>query len=243
MTALPTVRRLPGIRGASPGVAPAMTAEMHHDAEDTAHPTQPQADAGRLDREAIDHLFADGHTTQLFTDEPVDPELVRRAYEDLRWAPTAMNSQPLRLDVIASPEAKRRLLPHMIAFNREKTERAPLTLIASYDLDWHRHMGHLAPFREGFEQDAEGKPGMREGMGRLNAAIQIGYLLMALRAHGLEVGPMAGFSNDDVDAEFHADRAWRSLVVINVGHAPADDEKAQQPRQGRLEFEQAAQVL
>ena len=46
-----------------------------------------------------------------------------------------------------------------------------------------------------------------------------------------------------MDAEFHADRAWKSLLVINVGHAAADDEKAQQPRQGRLDFDQAAQVL
>ncbi len=56
----------------------------------------------------------------------------------------------------------------------------------TYDLDWHRHMGHLAPFRQGFEENAEGKPGMREGMGRTNALIQVGYLLVALRAHGLE---------------------------------------------------------
>ena len=219
------------------------TTHMHTDAEDTIHPTQPAPDAGPLSQAEIDRLFADRHTTQLFSDEPVDLALIERAYADLRWAPTAMNNQPLRLDVVDSPEARARLAPLMIEFNREKTERAPLTLIASYDLDWHRHMGHLAPFREGFEEDAEGKPGMREGMGRMNALIQVGYLLVALRAHGLEIGPMAGFDAAAVDAEFHADRAWKSLLVINVGHAAADDEKAQQPRQGRLDFDQAAQVL
>ena len=59
---------MPGIPAAALGVGPAMTAEMHHDAEDTAHPTQPRADTGRLEREAIDPLFLDGHTTQLFAD-------------------------------------------------------------------------------------------------------------------------------------------------------------------------------
>ncbi|SJN39695.1 Putative NADH dehydrogenase/NAD(P)H nitroreductase SCO5049 [Micrococcus luteus Mu201] len=243
------IRRADGLR--EPGNAharrpvpwPMTTTHMHTDAEDTIHPTQPAPDSGPLSQAEIDRLFADRHTTQLFSDEPVDLALIERAYADLRWAPTAMNNQPLRLDVVDSPEARARLAPLMIEFNREKTERAPLTLIASYDLDWHRNMGHLAPFREGFEEDAEGKPGMREGMGRTNALIQVGYLLVALRAHGLEVGPMAGFDAAAVDAEFHADRAWKSLLVINVGHAAADDEKAQQPREGRLDFDQAAQVL
>ena len=219
------------------------TTQMHTDAEDAIHPTRPGPDAGPLGRAEIDRLFAGRHTTQLFTDEPVDLALIERAYEDLRWAPTAMNNQPLRLDVVASPEARARLAPLMAGPNRAKTARAPLTLIASYDVDWHRHMGHLAPFRQGFAEEAEGKPGMREAMGRTNALIQVGYLLVALRAHGLEVGPMAGFDAAAVDAEFHPDRAWTSLLVINVGHAAADDEKAQQPRQGRLEFAQAARVL
>lgn len=217
--------------------------DLRHDAEDHARSASPEDMDARLDREAMDVLFEGSHTTQLFTDEEVDADLIRRVYEDLRWAPTAMNNQPLRLELIASDEAKDRLVPHMIAFNREKTRRAPLTLIASYDLDWHRHMPHLAPFREGFAEDAEGKPGMRESMGRQNGWLQIGYLILALRAHGLQVGPMAGFDGDGIDAEFHGDTNWKSLLVINVGHAPAGHEKAQQPRQGRLEFDQIAEVL
>lgn len=227
-------------------VVPGMTqttADLRNDAEDHARSTAPEDMGARLDREALDVLFEGSHTTQLFTDEKVDPELIRRVYEDLRWAPTAMNNQPLRLELVESAEAKARLLPHMGEFNREKTEKAPLTLIASFDMDWHRHMPHLAPFREGFAEDAEGKPGMREGMGRPNGWLQIGYLILALRAHGLQVGPMAGFDGDGIDAEFHADNGWKSLLVLNVGHAPADHEKAQQPRQGRLKFEQVATVL
>lgn len=217
--------------------------DLRHDAEDYARNASPEDMDARLDREALDVLFEGSHTTQLFTDEKVDARLIRRVYEDLRWAPTAMNNQPLRLELVESEEARARLLPHMAGFNREKTGKAPLTLIASFDLDWHRHMPHLAPFRQGFAEDAEGKPGMRESMGRTNGWIQIGYLILALRAHGLHVGPMAGFDGDGIDAEFHADNGWKTLCVLNVGHAPADHEKAQQPRQGRLEFEQAAKAL
>ena len=227
-------------------VVPSMsqnTADLHNDAEDHAHATTPEDMDARLDRQALDVLFEGAHTTQLFTEEKVDADLVRRVYEDLRWAPTSMNIQPLRLDLIESAEANARLAPHMVEFNREKTEKAPLTLIASFDLDWHRHMPHLAPFREGFAEDAEGKPEMRESMGRSSGWIQIGYLILALRAHGLQVGPMAGFDAAGIDAEFHTDNNWKTLLVLNVGHAPAADEKAQQPRQGRLEFDQVATVL
>lgn len=197
----------------------------------------------------IDHasvlpaLFEDRHTTNHFTDQPVDTALVREAYEHVRWAPTAMNSQPLRLTVVEPRESRERLAPHMAGFNADKTLAAPLTLIAAYDPRWHEHMPHLAPFREGFREQWENKAELRDGMGRTNALLQIGYLTVALRALGLEVGPMAGFSTDGVDAAFHAESGWRSLVVINVGHAASDHEKAVSPRQGRLEFDQAAQVL
>lgn len=197
----------------------------------------------------IDHasvlpaLFEDRHTTHHFTAEPVDVALVQEAYEHVRWAPTAMNNQPLRLTVVASPEARERLAPHMAGPNAEKTLAAPLTVIAAFDPRWHDHMAHLAPYREGFAESVEEKVGMREGMGRTNALIQLGYLTVALRALGLEVGPMAGFSADGVDADFHAENGWRSLVVINMGHAASDHEKAVSDRAGRLEFDQAAQVL
>lgn len=188
-------------------------------------------------------LFEERHTTHHFTDQPVDLALVREAYEHVRWAPTAMNNQPLRLTVVESPEARERLAPHMAGPNAEKTLAAPLTVIAAYDPRWHDHMAHLAPYREGFAESVEDKVEMREGMGRTNALIQIGYLILALRGLGLEVGPMAGFSTDGVDADFHAENGWRSLVVINLGHAASDHEKAVTARAGRLEFEQAAQVL
>lgn len=197
-----------------------------------------------LDEAALAVLFSGAHTTNTFSDEKVDVDVVRRAYDDLRWAPTAMNSQPLRITVVESDEARRRLAPHIMEFNREKTVAAPLTLVVAYDLDWHREMGRLAPFREGFAEDAESKPAMRESMGRTNALIPVGYLLLALRAHGLQVGPMAGVDTDGIDAQFHDQKNWKALLVVNVGHAPHPaDEDAQRPRQARLEFDEAAEVL
>ncbi len=80
----------------------------------------------------------------------------------------------------------------------------------------------------------------RHSFGRLNGAIQVGYFIIAARAAGLDVGPMAGFDNAAVDAEFFADSAFRSLVVANLGYAAAD---GQQPRNPRLEPHQVFTIV
>ncbi len=60
-------------------------------------------------------------------------------------------------------------------------------------------------------------PTRREPFARFNAAIQIGYFILAVRAAGLVAGPMAGFDAADMDAEFFAGTPLKSLLVINIG--------------------------
>ncbi|UNX54313.1 malonic semialdehyde reductase [Georgenia sp. TF02-10] len=206
------------------------------------HAQPPAGRPGALDPTALDLLFAGAHTTHAFVPDPVDPALVREAYEHLRWAPTAMNIQPLRLTVV-TPAARPRLLPHMSEGNRAKTAAAPLAVVAAVDPAFHEHLPHLAPFRAGARDGLAGQPEQREQMARTNGLIQLGYLILALRGLGLAVGPMTGLDPAGVDAEFHAENGWRTLAVLNVGHA-ADPEApaAVRPRGGRLEFDQAAQV-
>lgn len=197
-----------------------------------------------LDNQELDLLFGEAYTTYAFSDEDVDPELVARVYEDARWAPTAMNIQPLRLTVVPAGDARATLVEQMAEGNKQKTADAPMTVIAAFDPNWHVHMPHLAPHREGLREDFDTKPEARDSMGRTNALLQIGYFVLALRAHGLQVGPMAGFNAAGVDEAFHAENGWKTLLALNIGHAPrAEDETAQRPRAGRLSFEQAAQVL
>lgn len=197
-----------------------------------------------LEPDALHRLFTGAHTTHTFTDEPVDPALVQRAYEDLRWAPTAFNSQPLRLTVLTPGETRDAVIKHLMEANQAKTKAAPLTIVAAYTADWHERMDVLAPQREGARESFANKGGMRESVGQQSALIQVGYLLLALRAHGLEVGPMTGLNAAGVDSVVHTENGWKTLVVINVGHGPNPaDEDAIRPRGGRLDFDDAAQVL
>lgn len=167
-------------------------------------------------------LFHDARTANAFTDRPVTDEQIRAIYDLVRWAPTAANTQPLRLVVVRSPEAKARLLPLMAEGNRAKTASAPVTVILAADLRFHEHWDRLMPFRPGGGSALADAPEAAEGMARFNATLQAGYFLLGVRAAGLTAGPMAGFDGAGVDAEFLPGGTLRSLLVVNVGH-PAED--------------------
>ena len=194
-----------------------------------------------IDEAAADLLFREAHTTSKFSDEPVTAEQVEAVWDLIRWAPTAMNSLPLRLLVVQQGEGRERLAPHMGEFNRAKTIAAPLTIVTAADPGFHRHLKTLAPFRENAEEEFEPLVEMREGMARTSALIQVGYLIVGLRAAGLAVGPMTGFDAAGLDADLFAENGWKSLVVINVGH-PAEED-AHHPRQARLDFDTVAEVI
>ena len=55
---------------------------------------------------AVAQLFIDAHTARTFLDEPVTGAQIESLYEMMKWAPTTMNIQPLRL-IIARSDAAR----------------------------------------------------------------------------------------------------------------------------------------
>ncbi|WP_324649638.1 malonic semialdehyde reductase [Georgenia sp. H159] len=188
-------------------------------------------------------IFHDAHTTHTFVDEPVDAAVVREVYEAVRWAPTAMNAQPLRLAVVRSGDARERLVAHMSEGNRAKTLAAPLTVVAAYDPAFHEHLDVLAPHRAGAREKLDGDPEFRDSFARTNGLIQLGYFILGLRGAGLHVGPMTGMDAAGIDAELFATSGWRTMAVVNAGRAPAETEGAVRPRAGRLDFATAAVVL
>lgn len=197
-----------------------------------------------LDNKSLDALFADRRTTNFFADVPVDPALVRESYEDARWAPTSMNTQPLRITVLQKGTARDAVVEHLMDGNKEKTAAAPLTIVAAFDPEWHEHMDTLFPAVPGLHENFSGQPEARLAMGRDNAFLQLGYLLLSLRAHGLEIGPMTGIDAGGIDSVIHTETGWKTLAVVNVGHgADSSNEGAQYPRGPRFEFDQVSQVL
>ncbi|WP_454049647.1 malonic semialdehyde reductase [Cellulomonas sp. Marseille-Q8402] len=201
----------------------------------------------RVPQEVVDLVFRDARTVNTFSDGDVTDEQIRAVWDVVRWGPTALNSLPLRLLLVRSPEARERLVSHMADGNKAKTQRAPLSIVVAADLDFHEQLPRLAPHMAGARDNFAGATEMRARMSRDNAFLQAGYLIVGLRAAGLHVGPMTGFDAAGLDADLFAGTAWRSIMVANVGSAPADLEDlgmpASHPRQGRLDFEDVARTV
>ncbi|WP_269303033.1 malonic semialdehyde reductase [Aeromicrobium sp. HA] len=192
-----------------------------------------------LSSDAQDLLFRQARTANSFTDEPVTDEQVAAIQDLVRFGPTAMNSQPLRIVLVRSDDARARLLKHMADGNRDKTAAAPLVAILAADTDFNEHLPTVFPHAEG----AKGwfpDPVAREATARLNAGLQIGYFIMGVRAAGLAAGPMTGFDAEGIDEDLLAGTGYKTMVVVNIGHP---GENAWFDRLPRLEHEQVVTAL
>lgn len=183
--------------------------------------TDYEAEFGRLelDPQGQDLLFREARTANTFTDEPVTDEQVETIYDLVKWAPTSMNNQPLRIVLVRSPEARARLVDLMFEGNRPKTETAPLVAILAADVDFHDELPSQFPHFPGARDLFAADEAARESAAKLNAALQIGYFTMGVRAAGLAAGPMTGVDLAGVDREFFPDGRHRALVVMNIGKA------------------------
>ena len=174
-----------------------------------------------LSSDAQDLLFREARTANSFSDEPVTDEQIEAIYDLVKYAPTAMNTQPLRIVLVRDEAPRARLLKHMSEGNREKTASAPLVAILAADTDFHENLvrtfPHFAGARDVFADDEA-----REQAARFNATLQIGYFLLGVRAAGLAAGPMGGFDAQGLEEEFFEGTKLKALLVVNIGK-PGDN--------------------
>ncbi|WP_434096184.1 malonic semialdehyde reductase [Streptosporangium roseum] len=168
-----------------------------------------------LSSEAQDLLFREARTANTFTDEPVGDEQMRAIYDLVKYAPTAMNQQPLRVLLVRGPEARERLVGLMSPGNRAKTAAAPLVAILAADLDFHEELPKVFPHFAG-AKDLFADEAARAQSARFNATLQVGYFILGVRAAGLAAGPMAGYDAAGIDKEFF-DGDHTVLAVVNIG--------------------------
>lgn len=170
-----------------------------------------------IDPATAELLFTEARTANTFSDEPVSDDQLRAVTELAKWPPTMANTNPLRILFIRTPEGKKRLEPLMSEGNRAKTMSAPVVAVLAVDKDFHDKIPELLPYkpeaREQFATDAA----RREQLAVFNGALQAGYFILAVRAAGLAAGPMLGFDAAGVDAEFFADRPYRTILLVNIG--------------------------
>ena len=158
---------------------------------------------------AFDQLFRQARTYNAFSGE-VDDDTLHRLYELVKWGPTTANTCPARFVFVRSAEAKRRLEPALDAGNRDKTMAAPCTVIVAHDLAFFEKSPVLFPHLESKSWFDTQPDDALETIALRNGSLQGAYLLLAARALGLDCGPMSGFDNAKVDAEFFAGTRIRS---------------------------------
>jgi 3-hydroxypropanoate dehydrogenase len=201
-----------------------------------------------LSNDALDVLFRQARTHNTWLDKPIGDDLLRQLYELVKLGPTSANSCPARILFLRTPEAKQRLLPALSPTNADKTIKAPVTAIVGYDVKFYEQTPKLFPnnpaMREMFAKSAQ----HAETTAFRNGSLQGGYLILAARALGLDCGPMSGFDNAKVDAEFFSASAGnppafvevKSNFLCNLGYG---DASKLFPRNPRLPFEEACRLL
>jgi len=192
-----------------------------------------------LDKAAQDLLFREARTANSFTDEPVTDEQIQAVYDLVKYAPTSLNMQPLRVVLVRTPEARQRLVDTMGEGNKAKTLSAPLTAILAADHDFHEKFGKTFPHVPGVKDWFAEEQG-RVQAGRFNGALQVGYFILGVRAAGLAAGPMTGFDADLLNKEFFGDGKASVLAVVNIGK-PGDGAWFQ--RNPRLDFEEVVTTV
>lgn len=193
-----------------------------------------------LDPQALDLLFREARTHIAWLDKPVNDDKLHELYELMKFPPTSANCSPARLLFLRSKESKQRLAPALIPGNLEKTMAAPVVAIIAHDLQFFELLPKLFPHNPGFKDYFANSPELAELTAFRNGTLQGAYLILAARAVGLDCGPMSGFDNAKVDAEFFAGTNIKSNFLCNLGHG---DPSKVFPRSPRLTFDEACKLL
>jgi 3-hydroxypropanoate dehydrogenase len=201
----------------------------------SVHVPDPQT----IEARALAQLFTEARSHNVFRDKPVSDELLQKAIDLAKMGPTSANQSPMRVVFLRSHAAKERLRPALSPGNLDKTMGAPVVAITAFDEHFYEHLPFLFPHADAKAWFA-GDPVKAARAAFQNGTLQVAYLILALRAVGLDTGPMTGFDNAKVDAEFFPEGHVKSNVLINIGYG--DAEKLF-PRSPRFSFDQMAKII
>ena len=190
------------------------------------------------DEGTLDLILRNARSYGDFEDRPVPEELLRAAHELMKWGPTTANSQPMRVLYLRSPESREKLRPALSPVNAAKTMKAPMVAIVAYDTKFWEHLPRL--YHNPDAINWYNKPPVAEIHGFRNGSLQGAYLILALRAVGLDCGAMSGFDNAKVDAAFFPDGRLKSNFLINIGYGIGTKLP---PRNPRFSFEETCRFV
>ncbi len=188
---------------------------------------------------SIQQLFTQARTHHAWLDKPVTNGLLQEIYDLTKWGPTSANSLPMRIAFVKSKSAKEKLIPALMGSNADQVRAAPVTAIIAYDQKFFDHLPALFPafdMRPLFTSNLA----VSEQTAFRNSSLQGAYFILAVRALGLDAGPMSGFDNAKVDQAFFESSSWKSNFICNIGYG---DAAKLHPRGPRLSFDEACKIV
>ncbi|HHJ16127.1 MAG TPA: malonic semialdehyde reductase [Gammaproteobacteria bacterium] len=195
--------------------------------------------SNRLNNDSLERLFLQARSHTAWLDKPVSDEQLHELYDLAKWGPTSMNCLPMRLVFLKSTAAKARLKPMLAAGNVDKVLAAPVTVIVAWDTQFYEHMPTLFPYIDTARAMYADNATLSEQAAFRNSSLQGAYLILAARSLGLDVGPMSGFDNTQVDQAFFPDGRYASNFLLNLGYG---DPAALHPRGPRFEFDEVCAI-
>lgn len=195
----------------------------------------------KLDDDAADLLFREARSHNAWQDRDVTDDQLREIWDLMKFGPTSANTMPGRLLFLRSREAKEKLKPSLAPPNVDKTMAAPVVALLAYDTRFFDDFARLYPIRPEMADRWKNDEAAAAGLAMHQGTMQGAYLILAIRAVGLDAGPMLGFEREVADKAFFEGTTWKSNFVCNIGYGDLEGVKG--PRFYRYAFDEACRIL
>ena len=195
----------------------------------------------KLDGDSADLLFREARSHNAWQDRDVTDEQLHEIWNLTKFGPTSANTMPGRLLFIRSAEAKEKLKPSLAPPNVDKTMAAPVVALLAYDTRFFDDFPRLYPIRPEMADRWKSDEAAAVELASHQSTMQGAYLILAIRAVGLDSGPMLGFDREAADRAFFDGTSLKSNFLCNIGYGALEGVKG--PRLYRYDFDEACKIL
>jgi nitroreductase len=154
----------------------------------------------------VHELIQNRWSPRAFSQQPVQPEILRSLFEAARWAPSSNNEQPWAYLVATKDDAE----------NFAKM----LGVLVEFNVSWAKHAPVLALSVAHMKTNRDGKPNRVASHDVGSATAQ---LTLEANTRGLLVHQMAGFDADKARQTFAIPPDWEPVAAIAIGYPGSPD--------------------
>ncbi len=152
-----------------------------------------------------DSLFFRRMSKRSYQDKPIEPDVLNKLYEIIRWSPSCANKQPWRFIFISDPEQHAKAVS-ALAKGNEWAAQAPVIVVvcAREEDDYSREDNDIKYYQ--FD------------CGLATMSLLLGATELGLMAH-----PMAGWSAPDMQKALSIPDEYDVICVASLGYAGSID--------------------